>query len=153
MSLQTDIKDSIKEAMKAKDQTRLMTLRGVVSAFTNELVASNRTPQDELSDDEALAVIKRLAKQRKDAAEQYIQGGREDLAQDEQAELAVLEAFLPEMMSREKIHMIAAAKMKELEITDKSKLGLLIGAVMKETGGEADGNDVKAVVMELFDNE
>lgn len=153
MSLQTQIKESIKEAMKAKDQTRLLTLRGIVSAFTNELVASNRTPQDELSDDEALAVIKRLAKQRKDAAEQYIQGGREDLAEDERAELAILEDFLPAMMSREKIHMIAAAKMKELDITDKSKLGLLIGAVMKETGGKADGNDVKAVVMELFDNE
>jgi uncharacterized protein YqeY len=67
MSLQTDIKDEIKKAMLAKDAVRLGVMRGLSSAFTNELVAKSRTPQDSLTDEEALAVIKRAVKQRKDS--------------------------------------------------------------------------------------
>ena len=151
MSLQTQIRESIKDAMRAKDQVKLTTLRSVLAAFTNELVASNRTPQDELTDEESLVVIKRLSKQRKDAAQQFTQGGRADLAADEEAELVILEDFLPETMGVAEIRTIAAAKKKELDINNKEKMGLLIGAVMKATEGKADGNDVKTVVISLFE--
>ena len=151
MSLQTDIKSQMKDAMKAKDQVRLTVLRGVSAAFTNELVAKKMTPQDELSDDDALAVIKRLAKQRKDSIQQFADAGRDELAADEKAELAVLEDFLPAMMSQDEIRPIAEAKKAELGVEDKSGAGRLVGAVMGELKGQADGGDVKAVVDSLFE--
>lgn len=150
MSLHESIKGELKEALKARDQVRLRTVRSMLTAFTNEAVATGKTPQDMLSDDEVHAVIKRLAKQRKESIVQYEAAGRDDLAEPEKEELAVLEAYLPQMMSREEIKPIAEAKIAELGVTDKSKMGVLIGALMKELGGKADGGDVKAVVEDLL---
>ena len=96
------------------------------------------------------SVIKRLAKQRKDSIEQFRNGGREDLAGVEEKELAILEELLPQMMSQDAIRPIAEKKKAELGVEDKSKMGILVGAVMKELGGQADGSDVKAVVDSLF---
>lgn len=144
--LHTDIKGQIKDAMLKKETVRLGVLRGLVAAFTNELVAKRRTPQDTLTDEEALAVIERATKQRKDSIEQFTKGGREDLAADEKVELAVLETFLPEMMSQADIRPIAEKKKAELGVTDKSKAGMLMSALMKELKGKARGDDVKAVV-------
>jgi len=121
-----------------------------MTACTNELVATNRTPQDELKDEEVLAVIKRLAKQRKESIVQFEAADRQDLADPEKAELAILEAYLPTLMTREQITPIAEATKAELGISDKTKLGLLVGAVMKKLQGQADGADVKAVVESLF---
>ena len=78
MILHEQIKGNIKEAMLAKDTMRLETMRAMVSAFTNELVAKGKKPQDMLSDEEAMVVITRLAKQRKDSIEQFKKGNRED---------------------------------------------------------------------------
>lgn len=150
MTLQETIKGSLKEAMMAKDTVRMTVIRGLMSAFTNELVALGRTPQDALTDDEVLAVIRRGVKQRKDAIEQFVAGGREDLADSEKAELALLEVYLPAMMPREEIQKIAEAKKAELGIDDKSKSGMLMSTLMKELKGKADGADVKAVVEGLF---
>ena len=150
MSLHTDLRTTLKEAMKAKDEVRLRTVRGIMTACTNELVATNRTPQDELKDEEVIAVIKRLAKQRKESIVQFEAAGRQDLADPEKAELAILETYLPTLMTREQIQPIAATTKAELGITDKAKLGQLVGAVMKKLQGQADGADVKAVVESLF---
>jgi hypothetical protein len=149
MSLQQDIKEQIKEAMKAKDKTRLAVVRGLTAAMTNELVAKGKKPTDELTDDEALAVVKRASKQRQDSIAQFNAGGREDLASKEEAELKIIEEYLPAQMSREEIEKIAKAKIAELG-ADKSKMGVLIGAVVKETNGTADGAVVKEVVQELL---
>jgi uncharacterized protein YqeY len=150
MSIHTDLRTSLKEAMKAKDEVKLRTVRSIMTACTNELVATSRTPQDELKDDETLAVIKRLAKQRKESIVQYEAANRPELALPEKEELVVLEAYLPILMSREAILPIAEATKAELGVTDKSKLGQLVGAVMKKLQGQADGGDVKAVVESLF---
>ncbi len=150
MSLHTDIKASLKEAMKAKEHVRLQVIRSLMTAFMNELVATNRTPQDELTDEETLAVIKRAAKQRKESITQYEAAGRQDLADPEKEELAVLEEYLPQMMSQAEIQPVVAAKKAELGIEDKSQMGMLVGAVMKELSGKADGADVKAVVEASF---
>lgn len=150
MSLHTDIKGQLKEAMKAKDEVRLRTVRGMLTSFTNELVATGKKPQDELDDASVLNVIKRLTKQRKDSITQFEAAGRQELADAEKAELAVLESYLPQMMSQEEIEPIAKAKLAEMGVTDKSKMGVAIGAVMKELGGKADGGDVKAVVERLL---
>jgi uncharacterized protein len=148
--LHQQIREEIKNAMRAKEQLRLEVLRGMLTGFTNELVATRRPPQEVLEDAGCIAVIKRQVKQRKDSIEQFTSGGRPELAQKEKDELAILETFLPATMSREEIRKIAMAKKAELGITDKSGMGKFIGAVMKACGGNADGNDVKAVVEELL---
>ncbi len=153
MSLQATIREEIKNAMRAKDTVKLTVMRGLSAAFMNEAVAKGGTPQSELPDEDALAVIKRMVKQRKDSIDQFTKGGREDLAADEKAELAILETYLPASMSKDAIRPIAEAKKNELGVTDKSGMGKLIGAVskaIKETGGNADGADVKEVVESLF---
>jgi hypothetical protein len=150
MTLHEEIKGQIKEAMIAKDAVRLTTLRGLVTAFTNELVATQRKPQDFLTDEEVLAVIKRSVKQRKDSVDQFTKGGRPDLADSEKAELVILEKFLPATMSLDEIKKVAEAKKTELGVTDKSKMGMLMSAVMKDLKGKADGGDVKTVVDGLF---
>lgn len=150
MSLQETIKGSLKEAMLAKDTVRTMVIRGLMTAFMNELVATGRTPQSELTDEEALTVIRRAVKQRKDSIEQFATASRADLADNEKAELEVLEKYLPEMMPREQVLAAAEAKKAELGITDKAKMGMLMGALMKDLKGKADGDVVKEVVEGLF---
>ena len=150
MTLQTQIREKLKIAMKEKDQVGLDTLRAVLAGCTNELVASGKTPQDDLDDAGVIKVITRLIKQRKDSMEQFTTAGRADLVAGEQAQLWVLEQFMPEQMSEEKVRAIAVAKQTELGHTDKSKMGILIGAVMKEVGSQADGALVKKVVESLF---
>lgn len=146
-----DIKKGIKEAMIAKDALRLSVLRSLLSGFTNELVATKRTPQEMLTDEEALKVITRQVKQRKDSIEQFIGGGRPELAESEKEELALLEAFLPEMMSADEIRKVAEAKKAETGTTNKADAGKLTGIVMKELKGKADGTVVKQVVESLFE--
>jgi uncharacterized protein YqeY len=148
--LTQQIKSDMTAAMKARESLKVDTLRGAMTAFTNELVAKGRKPTEELSDPDALAVLKRLAKQRKDSIEQYKAGGRPELAQKEADELAVIEAYLPQTASREEIEKVAKAKKEELGVNDVSGIGKLTGAVMKEFGGRADGNDVKDVLQSLF---
>jgi uncharacterized protein len=150
MNLHQTIKESIKEAMKAKDTVKLGVVRGLVSSFTNELVALKRTPQDELTDDEALNVIRRAVKQRKDSIDQFTKGARQDLAMTEQAELAVLETYLPAQMPREDVMIVAKAKMAEMGAVDPSKKGMFMGTLMKDLKGKADGDVVKAVVDDVL---
>jgi uncharacterized protein YqeY len=150
MSLHQILKDQIKDAMKAHDAVKLTVLRGLVSSCTNELVSLKRTPQDELSNEEVLNVIRRAVKQRKDSIDQFTKGGRPELAETEQAELLILETYLPKMMSEDEVLVIAKAKMAELGITDKSKAGMFMGTLMKELKGKADGDTVKKVVDQLL---
>lgn len=144
------VRDDMKSAMKAKDQLRVDTLRGALAAFTNELVAKGRKPTEEITDADATTVLKRLGKQRKEAADVYEKGGRKELAEKELSELKILEAYLPEMASREEIERVALAKKAQLGVSDAAGMGKLTGAVMKEFAGRADGNDVKEIVSALF---
>jgi len=148
--LQQKIKDEVKESMKAKDKIKILALKGLLSAFTNELVVKKRKPSEELNDEDCLSVIKRAVKQRKDSIEQFKKGGREDLAEKEENELKILNVYLPETISQEEIKKIAQIKKEEMKIADKSKMGMLMGALMKELKNKADGNDVKEAVEELF---
>lgn len=127
-------------------------LRGLLAGFTNELVATKRPPTEELKDDEVIAVIRRQVKQRKDSIEQFTKGGRPELAESEKAEMAILETYLPQMMSREDVMKVAVAKKAELGVTDKSGAGKFMGALMKEFKGQTDGDTVKSVVDELLTN-
>ena len=150
MAIHETIKQSIPEALRAHDEVRLRTLRSLVTAMTNEVVAKKRKPNEFLTDDEAIAVVKRAANQRKDSIEQFEKASRSDLVEPEKAELVILESYLPTLMSREEIIPIAKAKMVELNISSKADSGKFTGALMKDLKGKADGGDVKAVVDSLL---
>lgn len=150
MTIHETLKKGIPEAMRAKDETKLRTLRSLVAAMTNEVVAKKRKPDEFLTDDEALVVLKRAANERKDSIEQFEKGNRNDLAEPEKAELIIIESFLPEQMSHAEIEKIVKAKMAELGISSKADAGKLIGAVMKEVKGKADGAEVKTVIDSLL---
>jgi uncharacterized protein len=149
MSLQADIKVQMIEAMRAKDAMRLSVIRGLLSAFTNEAVSKGKTPQDELSDEEALAVISRAVKQRKDSIEQFEKGGRPELAADEKAELTILQAYLPAQMSSEEIAQYVEKRIAE-EKPEKEKKNQFMGIIMKELKGRADGTVVKEALDKLL---
>lgn len=146
--MQEQIKSALKPAMIAKDSVRVGTIRLIMAAFTNELVTQGHPPTDPLSDADCMKVIKRLAKQRKDSIEQYITGGRPELADDEKAELAVIEEFLPAQMSEADIEAKVKAKLVESPL-DPTKKGQFVGTMMKELGDTADGAIVKAVIERL----
>jgi len=144
------IRKDAQAALKARDEVRVRTLRSAMAAFTNELVAKGQKPTEQLSDENALAVLGRLAKQRKEASGLFEAGNRPELAARENEELVVIEEYLPEQASGADIEKIVRAKMQEMGIKDKSGTGQLMGAVMKEFGGNADGNIVKQTVEKLL---
>ncbi len=148
--MEQTLRTDLVAAMKARDELRVSVLRGLISAMTNELVATGRKPTDKLADDEILALIRRGVKQRKDSIEQFRAGGREDLAKKEEAEITILSAYLPAMMGRADIEKIVRTKKEAMGVTDKTQMGKFMGAVMQELKGKADGADVKAVIESLF---
>ena len=148
--LYDDIKNSLKEAMLAKDKVKLETVRAMIAGFTNFLVAKNRKPDEKLTDGEVLEVILRLSKQRKDSIEQYTKGGRDDLVKEESAQLTILETYLPKLMDKSEVEKIARVKKGELGITDSAKKGLLMSVLMRDLKGKTDGAVVKEIVDSLF---
>lgn len=147
---QNDLREQMKDAMRAKDAVRLSVIRGIMTMVTNDLVAKGKKPTDVLPEDDIMALVRRAAKQRRDSIEQFEKGGRQDLAETEKAELALLEAMLPAQMSEDAVRVAAVAKAAELGITDKTKANQLMGALMKDLKGKADGTVVKTVVENLF---
>jgi uncharacterized protein YqeY len=147
---QAELKEQMKAAMKAKETVKLSVVRGLLSAMTNEAVTKGKGPDGVLSEEEVLTVITRAAKQRKDSIEQFEKGGRPELAVGEKEELAIIQAMLPAQMSHDEIIAAAKAKAAELGVTDKTGANKLMGMLMKDLKGRADGNDVKAVVDGMF---
>ena len=147
---QQDIKAAMIAAMKAKEPVKLAVMRGLIAACTNELVAKGRGPDGVLTEDEVLSVIVRASKQRKDSIEQFAAGGRPELAASEQAELDVLTSLLPAQMSKADVEAAAKAKAAEMGITNKTGANQLMGALMKDLKGKADGTMVKEVIDSLF---
>ncbi len=150
--LHQTIKNDITTALRAKDTIRLEVLRGLNALIMNEVLASKGT-EEFLSDEKILALVKRSAKQRKDSIEQFEKGGRMDLVEKEKAELAILNSFLPTLMPREEVKIIASQRIEALKSAgtfDPKAGGKITGMLMKELAGKADGADVKAVVEELL---
>lgn len=143
------IREDMKTAMKARDALKVQCLRGAMTAATNELVAQGRKPTDTIADAEVIMVLKRLAKQRKDSADQFTSGNRLELAEKEIAELRIIEAYLPATASLAEIESVVREKMQALNVTDVANIGKLTGIVMKEFAlreSSVDGTDVKKVI-------
>jgi uncharacterized protein len=146
MTIHESIKAEIPVALRAREEVRLRTLRSLVTLMTNEVVSKKRKPDEFLTDEEALAVLKRAANQRKDSIEQFTKASRPELAEPEQEELTIIQAYLPTLMSREEIEVVVAQKLAEHGPVDKTSAGKFMGAVMKELAGKADGPLVKEVI-------
>jgi len=136
--------------MRSKDAVRLQVLRGLVAAFTNDLVAKRRKPDEILSDEDTLTVIGKEARKRKESIELFEKGGRQDLVDNEKAELAILETYLPEQMSYDEVLAFVKQKQAETGMTDKSKAGQFMGLVMKDLKGKAESSTVKQAIDSLF---
>src|SRR3989338_1343407 len=150
--LHQTIKNHIKEALRAKDTGRLEAWRGRNALGLNER-NSMGSSQEFLPDDKVTPLIKRSIKQRKDSIEQFQKGGREDLAQREQSELVILSSFLPAMISLQEVRLIVReriATLKSNDSFDPKNSGKIIGMLIKELSGKADGNDVKKAVEEIL---
>jgi uncharacterized protein YqeY len=149
MTLHETLVEHMKEAMRAKDQARLLVIRGLIAEGKKELLDAGIADREFATDEEMLTVIKRNVKRRKDSIEQFTKGGRADLAATEQAELTLLEAYLPTQASAAEIETVVRAKIAELKL-DSSKKGQLIGMVSKEFKGNADGSLIKKIVDTVF---
>jgi uncharacterized protein YqeY len=148
MTLQEQIKENMKASMKERNSIAVMTYRGLMSAMTNAVVSSGNSPDTPLSDEMAMEVLTKESKKRKDSIKQFEEAGRPELAEDEKAELALIEKYLPELMSKDEIKIIASAKIAEMG--EGANKGQLMGGLMGELKGKADGNDVKEVIEELL---
>ena len=150
MSLQKEVMDKMKDAMKAKDTVALQALRAVKSAF---LLAKTATGvQAEITEDQELKIIQKQVKQRKDSAAIFITQNRQDLADPELAEIAVLEQFLPAALSEEEIEKVVAATITKLGASGMKDMGKVMGVVSNELSGQADGKVISTLVKKLLMN-
>ena len=127
---------------------RTMTLRSILSPMKNALVEGVK--RDTLSDEESLAILKKLAKQRKESIEQFRTGDREEMALQEEKELAIIESYLPAELSDDALQALVAEAKNETGAATKADMGKLMGAAMKKVNGAADGTRVKAMVEQLL---
>ena len=143
-NLGTRIASDLVTAMKAKDELSLSVLRMLKSSM--QLVVAEHSKDYELTEDEILTLVRRLIKQRKEAAEMYLKGKAADRAERELAEARVLEAYLPAQLSLEKIEEIVAETAKAVGVTSQKDMGRLMGSVMAKVKGQADGSTVRNAV-------
>lgn len=144
MTIVEQLTEDMKASMKAGEADRTGVLRLLRGALKNEQIKVGH----ELSEDEALKVLQREAKQRRDSVEAYQSAGRADLAEREEAELAVIKSYLPEVMSEDELAKLVDEVTSEIGATDIKQMGAVIGAVMKRAGARADGAQVSKLVRE-----
>jgi uncharacterized protein YqeY len=148
MAIKDQIMADLKEAMKAKEQDRLRVLRSLKAKLLEREISERKEGEASLSDEQSIEVLMKAAKQRKESIEQFGKGGREDLATSEKKELEIIESYLPEMLSEDEVRDIAREKIEELGAQDMSDMGQVMGIMMKELKGKAEGSLVSKVVKE-----
>ncbi len=146
MSLKDKISDDLKQALKEGDDVRKRTLRVLIAAVHNTEIEKGEA----LDDSGTLAVIARQAKQRRESAEEFRKGNRKDLVEREEAEAAVLQAYLPAAMSREEIAAAARKVIAEAGAQGPRDVGKVMPALVKQLAGRAEGSEISAVVRELL---
>ena len=145
MTLQQRVDSDLKEAMRAKDVTKLGVLRMLKSALKYAAIAKSGA-EAELSDAEAVQVIRKQAKQRHDSIESFEKGGRAELADKEKQELAILNTYLPQGMSPDELAKVVREIIAELGATSKAQMGAVMKALQAKVGGRADGKTLSAEV-------
>ena len=148
MTLEERLDADLKDAMKSNDTTRKLAIRAVKTAITEAKVAG--TEAKTVTDADVLAIITKQVKQRRDSIIEYNKGGRPDLAAQEQAEIAVLEVYLPQQLSEAEIRERAQAVIAELGVTDMKGFGSVMKRLSADLRGIADGQIINRVVRELL---
>jgi uncharacterized protein len=146
MNLLDRIENAMRDAMRARDERRTQTLRMVMAAAQNRRIELGR----DLSDEELTEVLGRQARQRRESIEQFRAGDREELAAREEAELAILAEYLPEQLSRPEIEQVVRAAIDETGASGPRDMGRVMGRVMPQTKGRADGGTVSEVVRSML---
>lgn len=145
MTLQQRVDSDLKEAMRAKDATKLNVLRMLKSALKYAAIAKSDA-EAELSDTEAVQVIRKQSKQRQDSIESFEKGGRAELAEKEKEELAVLNTYLPQGMSADELAKLVRETIAEVGATSKSQMGAVMKALQAKASGRADGKTLSSEV-------
>ena len=145
MTLQQRVDSDLKEAMRAKDATKLNVLRMLKSALKYAAIAKSDA-EAELSDAEAVQVIRKQAKQRQDSIESFEKGGRGELAEKEKEELAILNTYLPQGMTPDELAKVVRETIAELGATSKAQMGAVMKALQAKVGGRADGKTLSSEV-------
>ncbi|MCA9998059.1 MAG: GatB/YqeY domain-containing protein [Anaerolineales bacterium] len=146
MSLKQQLQDDLKEAMRGGEAARRDVLRLMMAAIKQAEVDGQKT----LNDAEVQEVLTKQAKQRRESISDYENAGRADLAAGEQAELVIIEAYLPQMMSEAEVRAVASGLIAELGVTDAKGMGQVMGRLMAQLKGKADGRLVNQVVRDLL---
>lgn len=142
------ISNDIKEAMKARDKVRLETLRNIKKVFLEAKTAPGAN--DELSDDAALKILQKLAKQGKESAATFAQQNRQDLADGELAQVAVIEEYLPKPLTDEEIEAVVKDIIAQVGATSMKEMGKVMGVASKQMAGKADGGKISQIVKKLL---
>lgn len=150
MSLETKVMEQLKQAMKDKNETALLTLRAIKAAILVEKTASGA--KDTLAEADELKLIQKMVKQRKDSLEIFKSQGREDLANKEQAELDILNEFLPKQMSVEEVESAVTAAIASIGATGPADMGKVMGIVSKQLAGKAEGKTISDIVKQQLAN-
>lgn len=148
MSLQIQINEEIKNAMRAKDVLALEALRAIKSAILLSLTEGGA--KEELSSEEEIKLLQRLVKQRKDSATIYIQQGRQDLADPEISQAAIIEKFLPQQLSEADVETAVNKIIEENGLSGMASMGQVMGLASKALAGQADGKTISNIVKKLL---
>lgn len=148
MTLEERLNNDLKDAIRSGDETRKLAIRGAKTAITMAKVAG--TESRELSDPEVLAILVKQVKQRRDSIVEFTKGKRPDLVAQEQAEIEVLEVYLPKQLGEDEIRARAQAVIAELGVTDLKGIGSVMKRLSNDLKGVADGGTVNRVVRELL---
>jgi len=146
MSLKDRISEEIKIAMKAKDKIRLETVRSIKKVLLEKEVSLRPQGQESLTEDQEIEVLAQLAKQRRDSIEQYRQAGRNDLAETEAQELAIIEEYLPGQLSDEEVGAVVDEIIASVGASSVKDMGKVMGQVMQQLKGRAQGQKIQAMV-------
>ena len=148
MDLFEKVSEDIKTAMKARDKVRLETLRNIKKVFLEAKTAPGAN--DTLTDDAALKIIQKLAKQGKETAKTYIDNGRQDLADDELAQVAVLEEYLPKPLTEAEIEAAVKEIIAQVGATSMKEMGKVMGIASKQMAGKSEGGVISGIVRRLL---
>ena len=148
MSLEAKIMDQLKVAMKAKDEAALRSLRAIKAAIIIEKTAEGAA--DVLSEATETKMLQKLAKQRRDSLEIFVKQNREDLAQKEREELAIIEKFLPAQMTKDELHAELKAIIAQVGATSPADMGKVMGVASKQLAGKTDGKSISDAVKQLL---
>lgn len=146
MPIKEAILEDLKTSMKAKDTATTMVLRSLKAKILEKEIEERTGGESVLSDEQVIDVLMKAAKQRKESITQFEAGNREDLAEKEKSELAIIEKYLPKMMSEEEVRVVVRDQITTMNATSMAEMGKVMGALMGRLKGKADGAMISAVV-------